>query len=170
MRSPQMLAAALLAAIESRTGSRPRLDEAAARERVTSVAAIASRFAALAGSEPNAVALVESLRDGHPVELLYPLAGTDPTPKTIAFVPPTGPLDWHDLRMVLMLARDALTAFGILRPTGEQLRAVLVGGEVAVPGARLACFRGVLNMRAEGCSWGRIASERYQRAAVSRLE
>ena len=144
--------------------------EPGVRERVSSVAKIAAGFTALAGSQDNAFALVEALRDGKPVDLIYPLAGTDPEPKVIAVAPPTGPMEWHDVRMALMLTRDALVSYGILRPTGEQLHAALLGGEVPVPGIRLAAFRGVVRRRADGLNWGQIASERFHRRAVTRIE
>jgi hypothetical protein len=140
------------------------------REHAASVNKIAAGFTSLAGSQDNAFALVASLREGIPVDLVYPLGGTDPEPKVIAFALPTGPMEWHDVRMALMLTRDALVAYGILRPTGEQLQAALLGGEVPVPGIRLAGFRGVLRRRADGLNWGQIASERFQRPAVTRIE
>jgi hypothetical protein len=169
MRSAQRLAGSLLAAVQSNAALRETVDHESVREYVTNVAKIAAGFAAFAGSDENAVALVESLRNGTTVELAYPLAGTDPEPKSVTIAPPTGPMEWHDVRMCLMLARDALTGFGVLRPSGEQVQASLLGGEVPVPGIRVVAFKGVLRMRADGSNWGRIASERYQRAPVSRL-
>jgi hypothetical protein len=161
------LAGSLLAAAES--VSRESADTLALREHIVNVAKIAAGFGAFAGSDENAVALVEALRSGFTAELHYPMAGTDPEPRTLAITPPTGPLEWHDVRMCMMLARDALTAVGVLRPSAEQLHASLLGGDVAVPGIRVMSFNGVLRMRAEGWSWGRIASERYQKVPVSRL-
>ena len=140
------------------------------REREASIGKIAAGFTALAGSQHNAFALVEALREGVAVDLFYPTAGTDPEPKVIAVAPPTGRMEWHDVRMAMMLTRDALVSYGILRPTGEQLHAALLGGEVPVPGIRLASFRGVLRRRADGLNWGQIASERFQRRAVTRIE
>lgn len=169
MGTAQKLAGSLLAAVESARASHDTVDGESIREYVTNVAKIAAGFAGYAGSDENAVALVESLRNGVAVELLYPTAGTDPEPKAVTIAPPTGPMEWHDVRMCLMLARDALTGFGVLRPSGEQVRASLLGGEVPVPGIRVVAFKGVLCMRAEGSTWGRIASERYQRAPVSRI-
>jgi hypothetical protein len=169
MRTVQRLAGALLAAAEAANAADESVDELAMREHVANVAQIAMGFAGFAGSDENAVALVESLRGGWTVELYYPTAGTDPEPRVLVITPPTGPLEWHDVRMCMMLARDALTAVGVLRPSGEQVRAALLGGEVPVPGIRLVAFRGVLRMRADGCSWGQIASVRYERAPVSRI-
>ena len=170
MSSTQMQAASTAGTSGSNGASPEIVDELWMRERAMNVAKIAAGCTALAGSLDNAVAVVEALRDGAARELVYPLAGTDPEPKVIAIVPPTGPMEWHDVRMALMLTRDALVAYGILRPTGEQLHAALLGGEVPVPGIRLVAFRGVLRRRADGLNWGQIASERYQRAAVTRIE
>lgn len=170
MRSAQMLAGSMLAAMASIDATQANADYRSMREHVTMVATIASRFVALAGCEDNAVALVESLREGAPVNLSYAGANPDDVPWVVAIEPPTGAMDWNDVRMALILARDALMAVGVLRPSGEQLQAVLLGGEVAVPGARVVNFRGVLRMRADGDGWGRIASERFQRPAVTRIE
>jgi hypothetical protein len=168
MRSAQILAGSWLASESA--GPTQGITDTGTREDVMSVARIALGFRALAGSDENAVALVASLREGVTASLAYPTAGTDPEPNVIDFDAPTAPMDWHDVRMALILARDALTAFGVLRPTGEQLHAVLLGGEAVVPGERVVEFRGVLRMRADGDSWGRIASQRFQRRAVTRIE
>ena len=167
MRSAQMLAGSLLAAMAPLAANG---DDRSIREHVTTVAKIASGFMALAGSDENAVALVESLREGAPVQLTYPGASAGDLPKVIALEVPTGPMDWSDVRMALMLTRDALAAVGVLRPSGELLHAVLVGGDAVVPSGRVVAFKGVLRMRADGFNWGRIASERYQRPAVARIE
>ena len=170
MRSAQMPPASLLAAMASLDDPRANAGERSIREHVTTVAKIAAGFVALAGGEANAVALVESLREGSPVRLGYPGARAADLPREIAIEPPTGPMEWSDVRMALVLARDALVSFGVLRPSGEQLRAALLGGEARVPGGRNVGFRGVLRMRADGDGWGRIASERFQRQAVTRIE
>ena len=170
MRSAQALASSLLAVMGSLAASQSEADERALRERVHAVAKIASGFVAFAGSAENAIALVESLHEGSPVDLSYPGATPEELPFVLRIDPPTGPMDWHDVRMSLMLARDALTGFGVLRASAAQLHAALMGGEVAVPGARVVALRGVLPMRAQGQGWGRIASERFQRRQVAHAE
>lgn len=172
MRSAHAVARSLLAAMGSlaQSQSQAKVDARAMQEHVQVVAKIAAGLVAFAGGEENAVALVESLHEGARAELRYPPPTPEGPMSAVSMEPPTGPMDWHDVRMSLMLARDALTAFGVLRPSGEQLRASLLGGEVAVPGARVVAFRGVLRMRAEGHGWGRIASERFHRRAVARIE
>jgi hypothetical protein len=170
MRSAQMLAGSLLAAVAPLGVSPANGDERSVREHVTMVAKIASGFMALAGSDENAVALVESLREGVAVQLTYPGAHPEDLPKVVAIETPTPPMDWSDVRMALMLARDALAGVGVLRPSGELLHAVLMGGDAVVPSGRVVAFKGVLQMRADGLNWGRIASERFQRPAVARIE
>ena len=171
MRNTQMVAGSLLAAMTS-LGATPlsETDSRSMREHQAMVEKVAVGFVALAGSDDNAMALVESLRAGAAVKLFYPGAAPDDAPQEVAIDPPTDPMEWHDVRMALMLARDALVGFGVLRPSGEQLHAVLLGGEVAVPGGRVVAFRGVLRMRAEGFHWGRVASERFQRRAIARID
>jgi len=170
MRSAQMLAGTLLAAMNSLAGPAANAADLSTREQLTMVAKIASGFAAFAGGEDNAVALVYSLREGAAVQLVYPGADKQDLPRVLAIEPPTGPMEWHDVRMALMLGRDALMAVGVLRPGAAQLHAALLGGDAMVPGGRVVSFRGVLRMRADGLNWGRIASERFQRAAVARVE
>jgi hypothetical protein len=130
---------------------------------------IASGFVNFAGSEENAAALVTALREGKPVHLSCATrAGEPETPFSIET--PSAPMEWNDVRMALMLARDALVNIGISRPSPEQLRAVLMGGEISTPSGRRVLLRGVLTMRAEGFNWGRIASERFQRPLVMRID
>ncbi|HEX5130235.1 MAG TPA: hypothetical protein VFV90_10840 [Usitatibacter sp.] len=166
MRSAHVLAGSLLAAM----GSVANDDVVSVREHVAIVSTIAASFAALAGGDENAVGLVEALRAGIPVNLSYPGPKPRDLPRVIAIEPPTGRMDWSDVRMALMLTRDALTSVGVLRPSGEQLHAALLGGEVPVPGDRVVAFKGVLRMRADGRNWGAVASERFQRAAITRIE
>ena len=170
MRSAQVLAGSLLAAMAPMAGSQPNVDDRSVREHVRMVAKIASGFMTLAGSDENAVALVESLREGAAVQLTYASPNPDDLPKVLGFEIPTAPMAWNDIRMALMLTRDALIGVGISRPSGEQLHAALLGGEVVAPSGRVVGFKGVLQMRADGHNWGRIASERFQRAAVMRIE
>jgi len=58
---------------------------------------------------------------------------------------------------------------GITRPVHQQLHAALMGGEVQPRGRRPVTLRGVLQMRAEGMNWGRVAAARYLRPAIGRL-
>jgi hypothetical protein len=129
---------------------------------------IAAGFVNLAGSEDNALALVYALREGATVRLTSPMApASSGMPEITVIDPPTGAMSWNDVKMALMLARDALQRFGISHPTGEQLQAVLTGGDVNVPNGKAVPVRGVLQMRAEGMNWGRIAAERFRRPEIT---
>jgi hypothetical protein len=129
---------------------------AAQRDRDPQAVKIALGFATLAGSEDNVLALVDALREGAAVRL-----------ESTVIDPPTGRMGWNDVRMALMLTRDALQRFGIPHPNGEQLKAVLVGGDLTTPNGKTVSLRGVLRMRAQGVNWGAIAAERYRRPEVT---
>jgi hypothetical protein len=125
---------------------------------------IASAFVKLAGSEDNILALVCALHEGVPVHLVSPIdPGSDFVPEIVVVEPPTGEMPWNDVKMALMLARDALQRYGIVQPALVQLHAVLLGGDIATPNGTTVTMRGVLQMRADGINWGRIAAERYRR-------
>ncbi len=127
---------------------------------------VASGFVALAGSDDNIVALVRAIHEGVAVRLVS-VSESQPSavPEGVVIEPPTGKMGWNDVKMALMLARDALRHHNIARPTLEQLRSVLVGGDITTPAGGVATFRGVLQMRADGFNWGAIAAERYRRAS-----
>jgi hypothetical protein len=126
---------------------------------------VASGFVDLVGSEDNTLALVRALHEGIAVRLVAAGTGLSThVPDVVMIEPPTRPMGWNDVKISLMLARDALRRHDIAHPTLEQLEAVLVGGDIATPAGKSATFRGVLQMRAEGLNWGAIAAERYRRA------
>src|SRR5690348_10954307 len=128
-------------------------DDLAARTYAVVVANLAASFRALAGSQDNARGLVEALHEGRRVRLIGPSSQEQPAVVT-AFDVPTGEMSWNDVKLALMLARDALMACGITRPVHSQLQAALVGGEVSPRGRRPVTLAGVLTMRAEGFHWG----------------
>jgi hypothetical protein len=124
----------------------------------------AAGFVTLAGSELNILALVCALREGLPVRLVSAAAqDSSGVPQGVLIDPATGPMSWNDVKMALMLARDALRRYGVSRPSLQQLQAVLMGGEATTSHGKIAAFRGVLRMRADGLNWGAIAAERYRR-------
>jgi hypothetical protein len=71
-------------------------------------------------------------------------------------------MDYGNVRIALVLAREQLAQFGITRPNPAQLKAVLVGGGVASRAnegvATPVLLPGVLQMRAGGMGWQTIAS------------
>lgn len=155
-------------ATQTLTGSLLASLAGAQRDRDPQALKIALGFAHLAGSEDNILALVDALRLGIAVRLVSPIAAEPPaTPESTVIDPPTGRLGWNDVRMALMLTRDALQRFGIPQPTGEQLKAVLIGGDLTTPNGKAVSLRGILQMRAEGVNWGAIAAQRYRRPEVS---
>jgi hypothetical protein len=160
-RAMQMLTGSLLISLAP-IASAQRDDEHAAALRT------ASGFVDLAGSDDNILALAYALREGVGARLTFP---TDPessaVPDTVLIDPPTGKMEWNDVKMALMLARDALQRYGIARPTGEQLYAVMIGGEAPAANGSILAFRGVLQMRADGMNWGAIAAERYRRPEIT---
>ena len=90
---------------------------------------IAAHFTRLAGSEENALALVNALRNGERVTLVTD-AGDAKVPVTTTFELPTGPMGWDNVLITLALARDSLACAGIGFPTAEELEAALLGGDV----------------------------------------
>lgn len=118
-------------------------------------AKLAGQYAHLAGSQENALALVRALHEGVPVTLTAP-DSSDPEVTTIE--PPTGRMDWTDIRFALVIVQDKLFRSGIRRPTGEQLQAALTGGDVTRADGRVVAMGGILQMRAHGMGWKQIAS------------
>jgi hypothetical protein len=140
--------AALAIAVSQPAIARTATDDTGAAER------IAARFVKLAGSEENALALVNALRSGDRVILVSGAEGAR-TPMTTTFELPTHPMGWDDVNLSLALARDSLVRVGIVYPTAEELEAALVGGDVA--GVRgTTTLTGVLQMLKDGLEWRQI--------------
>ena len=123
-------------------------------------ARIVRSFSGFAGSEANARNLVTGLRQSSEITLIAPAAGGQPGTAT-RFTPPTRPMDYGNVRISLALAREQLAQLGVDRPTPTQIKAVLAGGGVAshVSGRATTPFLlpGVLQMRAGGMGWAKIA-------------
>ncbi|MEP7068264.1 MAG: hypothetical protein ABI789_03440 [Usitatibacter sp.] len=162
--SPIAMAEATMAEVETVAAT---LDATAANRGQGLVAGkIASNFTNLAGSDKNALALVNALRNGTDATLAYsaPAAGgttTTTTTTTTTYDPPTGKMGWGNVKIALALAQDSLARAGITKPTAEQLQAALNGGDVTVKNAdgttTTTTLKGVLQMRASGMGWGQIA-------------
>ena len=163
---------------------------AANRGQVQVAGRIASSFANLAGSESNALALVNALRNGTNATLTYavppppvatppvatppatnPPTTTPPPPSTttVTYDPPTGKMGWGNVKIALALAQDTLTRAGITNPTAAQLQAALNGGSVTVKNpdgtTTTTTLKGVLQMRADGMGWGRSRIPRAPNSA-----
>ena len=120
---------------------------------------LVSEFAAFAGSESNAQSLVAGLRQGSTITLVEPPTATQPQSE-IAFVPPTRPMGYGNVSHALALARTQLARHGITDPTTEQVRVALMGGTIVTGNGATATkiqMQGILQMRADGMGWGRIA-------------
>jgi hypothetical protein len=121
---------------------------------------LASEFSTFAGSQDNAQSLVTGLRQGGEVTLVTPTSSGQAVTST-TFTAPTRPMGYGNVRISLALAQEQLIRAGITRPTGDQLRAALVGGTVTSgsgPTATTTELQGVLQMRAQGMGWGQIAN------------
>lgn len=116
-------------------------------------------FSTFAGSDANARSLVAGLRQG--TEVTLTVAGGQAGPAA-RFTPPTRPMDFGNVRIALVLAREQLAQFGITRANPAQLKAVLIGGGVASRAnegvATPVLLPGVLQMRSGGMGWQPIAS------------
>lgn len=113
---------------------------------------IATDFQSFAGSKENATALVTGLRKGSEITLTR----TDEPSAT--FTPPTKPMGYGNVSTSLALAKYQLAQQGITNPTPEQLKIALNGGTITVDGKTVE-YQGILQMRADGMGWGRIAQQ-----------
>ncbi|MFZ2855340.1 MAG: hypothetical protein WAZ34_14685 [Rhodocyclaceae bacterium] len=122
---------------------------------------LADSFSGFAGSQENAEALVNGLRTGGSITLSSPPAisvpGTPPIAGTTTFTPPTRPMGYGSVRIALSLARAELVSQGITNPTPQQLQGTLVGSSALVNGTGTQST-GILQMRADGMGWGKIAN------------
>src|SRR5512140_3597237 len=149
----------------------------ASRGQAQVAARIASSFTSMAGSDANALALVNGLRNGTTITLTSPkpaatgtgtgagtstgtgtgtATGTGGT-TTTTITPPTKPMGWGNVRIALALAQAQLQQAGITKPTAAQLQAALTGGTLKGPTGTTTQVQGVLTMRASGMGWGQIA-------------
>ena len=106
-------------------------------------------YTRFAGSKANAESLVSGLRDGEQIRL-------SADGRTTTFKPATDKLGYGNVKIALELTKASLAERGIKNPSPEQIRGALDG---------------VLEMRASGMGWGRIAQERgFKLGHVMRAE
>jgi hypothetical protein len=84
-------------------------------------------------------------------------ANGQPTTTTATITPPTKPMGWGNVSHSLALAQFALNQQGITNPTGAELQAALQGGSITTADGKTVALTGVLQQRADGMGWGRIA-------------
>jgi hypothetical protein len=119
---------------------------------------IAGHFEMLAGSQDNALALVEALRNGVPVQLIAPGAAAGRAlPAVTTIDPPSGEMEWADVERALAMAQAALQRANIKRPTAEQLEAALLGGVITNAQGQSLIMAGILPLHAAGVPWNQVA-------------
>lgn len=124
---------------------------------------IVDAFTDFAGSQENAQALVAGLRSGGEITLAGEggtgTGGRDAAgkPGTATFTSPAGPMGWGETYIALALAKDQLSSYGIDNPGPSQIAAALTGGTVSTSQLGDMQLQGVLQMRADGMGWGKIA-------------
>ncbi len=124
---------------------------------------LASTYTTFAGSDANADALVDGLRNGTSITLETTTTTTNAdgttstatTPST--FQPATGKLGYGNVNIVLALAQNQLATMGITDPTADEIEAALNGGTVTLADGSTQTLQGVLALRAQGEGWGQIA-------------
>lgn len=129
----------------------------------TEATKLATRYSDFAGSDANALALVDGLRNGSPVTLettstvknANGTTGTVVTPTT--FQPATHRMGYGNVNIALSLAQDELTKAGITDPTAAEIETALNGGSVTSTGGETQTFQGVLALRANGEGWGKVS-------------
>jgi hypothetical protein len=100
--------------------------------------------------------VVTDLRNGQ-----WTTTTTDPTTNattTSTEALATGKMGYGNVKISLALAQESLRQQGITQPTSEQLHTALAGGQM-VPGDSTTTTNGILQMRADGMGWGKIAQQ-----------
>lgn len=129
----------------------------------TAAKRLIASYAGFAGSEANAAALVDGLRSGSSIMLTASNttsseAGATTRVNAVTFMPPTKPMGYGNVRIALSLAQAQLAAQGISQPTPQQLQVALTGtGSTTAAGTAAVETPGVLQLRAQGLGWGRVA-------------
>lgn len=129
----------------------------------TEAARLATRYTDFAGSDTNALALVDGLRNGTSITLdttsiVKNANGTTSTVSTpITFQPATHKMGYGNVNIALALARDDLTKLGIADPTAAEIQAALNGGSVQLADGSIRALQGVLALRAQDEGWGQVS-------------
>ncbi|MGN2254099.1 hypothetical protein ACFWZ4_12025 [Frateuria sp. GZRe12] len=118
---------------------------------------LAGQFESFAGSDANAQALVDGLRDGSEITLEETTTQADGTTTQTTFQPATGALGYGNVKIALSLAEASLAGAGITEPTADEIAAALNGGTLTLEDGTSIDFDGVLTERADGEGWGAIA-------------
>ena len=114
-------------------------------------------YSDFAGSPENSASLVNGLRTGAPITLTDPAVVGGPPPNSTTFTSPTKPMGYGNVRIALSLAQTQLASEGITNPTAAELQGALIGRTYVGPEGTTTTD-GVLQMRASGMGWGKIAN------------
>lgn len=134
-------------------------DTSTSTSSTTEVTRLSTEFSTFAGSDANATALVNGLRDGTAITLDETVTNANGTTSTtqVTIQPATGPLGYGNVRIALALAEASLAQQGITDPTAAELAAALNGGTLTLADGTTVKLSGVLADRAAGQGWGQIA-------------
>ncbi|MGV0951521.1 MAG: hypothetical protein ACOYB3_12685 [Azonexus sp.] len=116
-----------------------------------------SSFSGFAGSTENSASLVNGLRTGASITLTDSVVAGGPPPTSTTFTSPAKPMGYGNIRIALSLAEAQLASQGITNPTATELQGALMGTTTTGPGGTTTTD-GVLQMRASGMGWGKIAN------------
>lgn len=121
---------------------------------------LSSEFSTFAGSDANAQALVNGLRNGTAIVLNQVTQNADGTSTTASTTiqPVTGKLGYGNVKIALSLAEASLAKAGITDPTTAEIAAALNGGSLTLANGTTVAVQGVLAARASGEGWGQIAN------------
>ena len=121
---------------------------------------LSSEFSTFAGSDLNAQALVNGLRNGTAIILQDVITHADGTSTTASTTiqPVTGQLGYGNVKIALSLAEASLAKAGITDPTAAEIAAALNGGSLTLANGTTVNLQGVLAARASGEGWGQIAN------------
>jgi hypothetical protein len=112
-------------------------------------------FAPFAGSRSNAENLAIGLRTGSEITL----TGSATNEQATTFTPPTRPMGHGNVNKALALSSQQLAAAGVAQPSPAQIKTSLMGGTITNDAGQRVDMQGVLQMRADGMGWGKIAHE-----------
>jgi hypothetical protein len=159
MNSPTLIATRCAALLIALAGAvcLPAVADPVPATATTPSAKLTASFSDFAGSPENSASLVNGLRTGAPITLTDPAVAGGPPPNSTTFTSPAKPMGYGNVRIALSLAQAQLASEGITNPTAAELQGALVGKTYVGPEGTTTTD-GVLQMRASGMGWGKIAN------------
>ncbi|HET6892968.1 MAG TPA: hypothetical protein VFH31_17820 [Pyrinomonadaceae bacterium] len=141
----------------SPTSSTTSADPTVSRGESKVIGKTADTYSAFAGSRSNAENLATGLRQGSEITLTQ--TTEDGATTSSAFTPPTKPMGHGNVDKALALSSQQLANAGVAQPTAEQIKTSMMGGTITNDAGQQVELQGVLQMRADGMGWGKIAHE-----------